>query len=64
MNSKKIIYVVSVSIVFIIIISIVITKNSKKELNDYITRKAEWYIPADEAIKLKMADGYYKEEIE
>ena len=37
MNSKKIIYVVSVSIVFIIIIiiSIVITKNSKKELNDH-----------------------------
>ena len=40
------------------------TTITEKELNDYITRKAEWYIPADEAIKLKMADGYYKEEIE
>ena len=30
-------------------------------LNDYITRKAEWYIPAEEAIKLKLANGYYKE---
>lgn len=29
-------------------------------LDDYINRKAEWYIPADEAIKLKLADGYYK----
>ena len=40
MNSKKIIYVVSVSIVFIIIISIVITKNSKKELNDHTPPEA------------------------
>lgn len=31
-------------------------------LDDYITRKAEWYIPADEALKLKLADGYYKED--
>lgn len=31
-------------------------------LDDYITRKAEWYIPADEAIKLKLANGYYKED--
>ena len=31
-------------------------------LDDYITRKAEWYIPSDEAIKLKLADGYYKED--
>ena len=30
-------------------------------LDDYITRKAEWYIPAEEAIKLKLASGYYKE---
>lgn len=30
-------------------------------LDDYITRKAEWFIPAEEAIKLKLADGYYKE---
>lgn len=33
----------------------------QETLDDYITRKAEWYIPADEAIKLKLADGYYKE---
>lgn len=32
----------------------------KETLEDYISRKAEWYIPADEAIKLKLADGYYK----
>ena len=31
-------------------------------LDDYINRKAEWYIPADEVIKLKLADGYYKED--
>lgn len=31
-------------------------------LDDYITRKAEWYIPAEEAIKLKLANGYYKED--
>ena len=29
-------------------------------LQDYITRKAEWFIPAKEAIDLKLADGYYK----
>lgn len=34
----------------------------QETLDDYITRKAEWYIPANEAIKLKLADGYYKEE--
>ena len=34
----------------------------RETLDDYITRKAEWYIPADEAIKLKLADGYYKYE--
>lgn len=33
----------------------------QETLNDYINRKAEWYIPANEAIKLKLADGYYKE---
>ena len=39
-----------------------ITENSmvtEETLKDYITRKAEWYIPADEAIKLKLANGYY-----
>ena len=34
----------------------------QETLNDYITRKAEWYIPAYEAIKLKLADGYYMED--
>lgn len=33
----------------------------QETLDDYITRKAEWYIASDEAIKLKLADGYYKE---
>ena len=32
----------------------------RETLEDYITRKAQWYIPAEEAIKLKLADGYYK----
>ena len=32
----------------------------QETLDDYINRKAEWYIPADEAIRLKLADGYYK----
>lgn len=40
---------------------IVSTSMVKQEtLDDYINRKAEWYIPAEEAIKLKLADGYYK----
>ena len=29
-------------------------------LDDYITRKAEWFIPAEEAIRLKIANKYYK----
>jgi ATP-dependent Clp protease protease subunit len=29
-------------------------------LNDYVNRKANWYIPAEEAIRLKIADAYYK----
>lgn len=36
----------------------------KETLDDYIIRKAEWYIPSDKAIKLKLADGYYKETID
>ena len=32
----------------------------QEQLDDYINRKAEWYIPAEEAVKLKLADGYYK----
>lgn len=37
-------------------------KSAVKEdtLRDYITRKAEWYIPSSEAISLKLATGYYK----
>lgn len=40
-----------------------ITKRSlvtEDTLRDYINRKAEWYIPATEAIALKLADEYYK----
>lgn len=42
----------------------IISTSSVKQatLDDYITRKAEWYIPAEEAIKLKLANGYYKED--
>lgn len=29
-------------------------------LRDYIMRKAEWYIPASDAVSLKLANGYYK----
>ena len=32
----------------------------EETLRDFITRKAEWYIPASEAISLKLATGYYK----
>ena len=32
----------------------------EEKLQDYITRKAEWYISASEAITLKLANGYYK----
>ena len=57
MNSKKIIYVVSVSIVFIIIISIVITKNSKKELNDHTPPEANSIL---DALKKKYPDKEYQ----
>ena len=33
----------------------------EKQLRDYITRKAEWYISADKAIELKLAHEYYKQ---
>ena len=32
---------------------------TQSTLDDYITRKAEWYISAEEAIKLKIANKYY-----
>ena len=32
----------------------------EETLRDYIMRKAEWYIPASDAISLKLAGGYYK----
>lgn len=32
----------------------------EETLRDYISGKAEWYIPATEAITLKLADKYYK----
>lgn len=40
-----------------------ITANSlvkEETLRDHIMRKAEWYIPAEDAIGLKLASGYYK----
>ena len=57
MNSKKIIYVVSVSIVFIIIISIVIIKNRKQELNDYTPPEANSIL---DALKKKYPDKEYQ----
>lgn len=41
----------------------IITRNSlvkQDTLDDYITRKAEWFISAEEAINLKIAHEYYK----
>lgn len=41
----------------------IITYNSlvkQETLDDYITRKAEWFISAEEAINLKIAHEYYK----
>ena len=41
----------------------IITNNSlvrQETLDDYITRKAEWFISAEEAINLKIAYEYYK----
>lgn len=32
----------------------------EEKLQDYITRKAEWYIPASKAIDFKLANSYYK----
>lgn len=29
-------------------------------IRDYITRKADWFIPAKEAVSLKLASGFYK----
>lgn len=40
-----------------------ITENSlvkEETLRDYILRKAEWFIPAEEALSLKLANSYYK----
>ena len=44
------------------LVSDIADKSMVKEdiLRDYISRKAEWYIPASEAITLKLADKYYK----
>lgn len=33
------------------------SKITKEQLQDYIDRKAEWYISAEDAIKFKLADG-------
>lgn len=44
------------------LVSEIVGKSKIKEetLRDYISGKAEWYIPATEAITLKLADKYYK----
>lgn len=44
------------------LVSEIVGKSMIKEeiLRDYISRKAEWYIPAIEAIALKLADKYYQ----
>ncbi len=44
------------------LVSEIVVKSVIKEetLRDYIIRKAEWYIPAKEALDLKLADRYYK----
>lgn len=42
------------------------TKNSlvkQDTLDDIINRKSEWYINSKEALELKLADSYYKENI-
>ena len=57
MNSKKIIYVVSVSIVLISIISIVIIKNRKQELNDHTPPEANSIL---DALKKKYPDKEYQ----
>ena len=56
MNSKKIIYVVIVSIVLISIISIVIIKNRKQELNDHTPPEAVSII---DVLKKKYPDKEY-----
>lgn len=33
---------------------------TQEKLDDYINRKADWFISAEEAIRLKIADEYYK----
>ena len=33
---------------------------TEEMLRDYILRKAEWFISAEEALSLKLANGYYK----
>ncbi|MCI6932829.1 MAG: hypothetical protein MR765_06910 [Tenericutes bacterium] len=57
MNSKKIIYVVIVSIVLISIISIVIIKNRKQELNDHTPPEANSIL---ETLKKKYPDKEYQ----
>ncbi len=45
-----------------ILVSEITSRSLVKEemLQDFISRKAEWFIPAKEALELKLADGYYK----
>lgn len=39
---------------------VAVTTIEEETLTDYDNRKAEWYISAEDAIRLKIADGYYK----
>ena len=46
-----------------IIFNNLITKSSsitEKDLSEYIKHQSDWYITPEEAIKLKLADGYYE----
>lgn len=48
-----------------ILMDTIVSRSSIKEdaLIDYIERKAEWYISAEEAISLSLANGYYKTDL-
>ena len=57
MKNKKIIYIIAVSIVLIGVISVIIIKNRKQELNDHTPPEAQSII---EALKKKYPDKDYK----
>ncbi len=41
---------------------IAVSRIAPVDLNRYIETKAEWYIPAEKAVKLKLADGIYSKD--